>query len=71
MDTDIVKVLVVDDELAVGLFLKSILERVPGVEVAEVITDSLEAVQQVDHHKAQVVFPGYRYAWVEWPGFSL
>lgn len=56
MDTDVVKVLVVDDELAVGLFLKSILERVPGVEVAEVITDSLEAVQQVDHHKAQVVF---------------
>lgn len=56
MDTDVVKVLVVDDELAVGLFLKSILERVPGVEVAEVITDSLEAVQQVNHHKAQVVF---------------
>ncbi len=56
MDTDIVKVLVVDNELAVGLFLKSILERVPGVEVAEVITNSLEVAQQVDRHRAQVIF---------------
>lgn len=56
MNTDIIKVLVVDDVLAAGLFLKSILERVPGVEVAEVITDPLDVARQVDLHKAQVIF---------------
>ena len=56
MDTMTVKVLVVDDEPATGLFLKSILEQVPGVEVAEVITNSLKVAGKVDEHKAQVLF---------------
>jgi len=56
MDNMTVKVLVVDDEPTTGLFLKFILEQVPGVEVAEVITNSLEVAGKVDIHKAQVLF---------------
>ncbi|NLT20875.1 MAG: response regulator transcription factor [Syntrophomonadaceae bacterium] len=56
METMIVKVLVVDDEPVTGLFLKSILEQVPGVEIAEVITNSLEVAGKVDEHEARVVF---------------
>lgn len=56
MDTLAVKVLVVDDEPAAGWFLKSILEQVPGVVVAEVITNSLEVAGKVDEYEARVLF---------------
>lgn len=50
-----VKVLIVDDEPAVGFFLKSIVEEIPGT-AAEVLTSPLQVVPWMDRHSAQVVF---------------
>jgi len=50
------RVLIVDDELVVGLYLKSIIEEVPGVRVVAVATSGEEALQKSAIHLPQVVF---------------
>ncbi len=56
MNTNKLSVLVVDDEPAIGLFLKSVLEQVPEVEVDKIITDPLDVADQVERLKPQAVF---------------
>ncbi|NLW92270.1 MAG: response regulator transcription factor [Syntrophomonadaceae bacterium] len=50
------KVLIVDDEPANGLFLHTIIEQVAGVKVVAVCTSGREALDMVKIHHPQVVF---------------
>jgi len=52
----ILRVLIVDDEPAVGLYLKTIIEEVPGVSVVAIATSGQEALQQAALYLPQVVF---------------
>lgn len=49
-------VLVVDDEPGIGRFLKSILEEVPQVMVADVISNPIDILSLIDQYGVQVVF---------------
>jgi len=49
-------VLIVDDEPAVGLYLKTIVEEIPGVRVIAVTTSGKEALQKAAIYLPQVVF---------------
>lgn len=50
------KVLIVDDEPAIGLYLKTIIEEVPGVTVVAAAVSGEEALQKAAMHLPQVVF---------------
>lgn len=50
------KILIVDDEPVSGAYLQRIIEEVPESQVVHVATSSIEALQQAEIHKPQVVF---------------
>jgi DNA-binding LytR/AlgR family response regulator len=49
-------ILIVDDDIPTGLYLKHIVSQVPGVTVVGVATSGLEALRIASEHKPQVVF---------------
>jgi two-component system, LytTR family, response regulator LytT len=52
----ILRVLIVDDEPAAGLYLKTIIEEVPGVDVAAIAMSGQEALQKAAIYLPQIVF---------------
>jgi DNA-binding LytR/AlgR family response regulator len=49
-------ILIVDDDIPTGLYLKHIVAQVPGVTVVGVATSGLKALRIASEHKPQVVF---------------
>jgi len=49
-------ILIVDDDIPTGLYLKHIVSQVPGVTVIGVATSGSEALRMASEHKPQVVF---------------
>jgi DNA-binding LytR/AlgR family response regulator len=50
------KILIVDDEVAVALFLKTIIEQIPDTTVVAIADRGQQALRQFEIHQPQVVF---------------